>query len=74
MGRILAANFTGLAIVYGVGMLYYYLICNFVIDTPIGLWPLILYCFILAVPGDICLCFLAAFIAKRLKPVINQLL
>ncbi|WP_394915756.1 biotin transporter BioY [uncultured Robinsoniella sp.] len=73
MGRILAANFTGLAIVYGVGMVYYYFISNFVIDTPIGLWPLILYCFILAVPGDICLCFLAAFIAKRLKPVISHL-
>ena len=73
MGRILAANFTGLAIVYSVGMVYYYLICNYVIDTPIGLWPLILYCVILAVPGDICLCFLAAFIAKRLKPVISHL-
>lgn len=69
-GRILAANFIGLAIVYGMGMVYYYIISNFVIDSPIGLWPLFLYCFLLAVPGDICLCFLAAVLAKRLKPVI----
>jgi biotin transport system substrate-specific component len=69
-GRILLANFAGLAIVYGVGMIYYYVICNFVINTPIGLWPLFLYCFLLAVPGDLCLCFLAAGLARRLKPVI----
>lgn len=72
-GRILAANFSGLAIVYGMGMIYYYIICNYVINTPIGLWPLFLYCFLLAVPGDICLCFLAAVLAKRLKPVIARM-
>lgn len=72
-GRILTANFVGLAIVYGVGMVYYYIICNFVINSPIGLWPLFLYCFLLAVPGDICLCFLAAVLAKRLRPVIASM-
>lgn len=69
-GKILVANFVGLFIVYGMGMIYYYVICNFVIDTPIGLWPLFLYCFLLAVPGDICLCFLAAFLVKQIKPVL----
>lgn len=62
MGRLLAANFTGLAIVYACGMIYYYIICNFVIGTPIAFWPLFLYCFLLAVPGDICLCFVGAFL------------
>jgi biotin transport system substrate-specific component len=69
--RILAANFIGLAIVYSLGMIYYYIICNFVINTPIGVWPLFLYCFILAVPGDILLCILSAHIYKRLIPVIE---
>ena len=73
ISRILAANFIGLLIVYGVGMAYYYVICNYVINTPIGFWPLFLYCFLMAVPGDICLCFLAAFLAKRLKPVYSKL-
>ena len=54
-------------------MVYYYVICNFVINTPIGLWPLFLYCFLLAVPGDICLCFVAAVLAKRLKPVLANM-
>ncbi|MDO4307065.1 MAG: biotin transporter BioY [Eubacteriales bacterium] len=71
MLHYLAANFTGLLIVYGVGMLYYYIICNYVINTPIGVWPLFLYCFILAVPGDICLCILAAVLVKQVKPVLN---
>lgn len=69
---LLAANFTGLFIVYAIGMLYYYIISNYVIHTPIGLWPLFFYCFILAVPGDICLCILAAFLAKRMRPVIKR--
>ena len=73
MGRLLAANFTGLAIVYACGMIYSYIICNFVIGTPIAFWPLFLYCFLLAVPGDICLCFVGAFFAKRLRPAYQRI-
>lgn len=71
-GRLLAANFIGLFIVYAFGMVYYYVISNFVINTPIGLWPLFLYCFLLAVPGDIALCILAAVIGKRMIPMIKE--
>ena len=66
--RLLAADFIGLFIVYAFGMVYYYVISNFVINTPIGLWPLFLYCFLLAVPGDIALCILAAVIGKTDDP------
>lgn len=66
----LLANFAGLAIVYACGMSYYYVICNYVIDTPIAVWPLFLYCFILAVPGDIALSVLGAVIAKRVRPLV----
>lgn len=69
--RYLAANFIGLLIVYAVGMAYYYVICNYVINTPIAVGPLFLYCFVLAVPGDICLCILAAFLVKRVKPALE---
>ncbi len=71
--RLLAANFTGLAIVYGFGMVYYYLISDLYLGTPIGLWPLFLYCFILAVPGDIVLCIVGAILGKRLIPVIKKM-
>lgn len=69
--KTLMANFLGLFIVYALGMVYYYIISNFVIHTPIGLWPLFLYCFLLAVPGDICLCFLATYLTKKLKPALS---
>ena len=67
----LAANLAGLLVVYACGMIYYYVICNYVINTPIGVWPLFLYCFILAVPGDIALSILGAILVKRIKPVLK---
>ena len=70
--RLFAANFIGLGIVYLFGMVYYYLMSNFYLGTPIGLWPLFLYCFILAVPGDIVLCILGAFLGKRMIPIVQN--
>ena len=69
--RYLAANLAGLAVVYAAGMIYYYVICNYVLNTPIAVGPLFLYCFILAVPGDIALSILAAVLVKRIKPVLE---
>ena len=70
--RLLVANFIGLGIVYLFGMVYYYLMSNFYLGDPIGLWPLFLYCCILAVPGDIVLCILGAFLGKRLIPIMKK--
>ncbi len=71
--RLLMANFLGLAIVYIFGMVYYYIICNFVIHTPISPALIFLYCFLMAVPGDILLCILAAFLTRRLKPLLANI-
>lgn len=73
-GWVIVVNFLGLFIVYAAGMVYYYIICNYVIDTPIALGPLFLYCFVLAVPGDICLCILAAILTVRVKPVFDRMM
>lgn len=70
--RLLAACFSGLGVVYLFGMVYYYFISDFYLGTPIGLWPLFLYCFILAVPGDIVLCYLSAALGKRLIPLLQK--
>lgn len=64
--RLFLAGFAGLMVVYLFGMVYVYFINNFYLGTPIGIWPVVLYCFILAVPGDIVLCILAAILARRL--------
>lgn len=70
--RLLLANFSGLALVYLFGMIYYYLIMSLYLKAPIGLWPLFLYGFVLAVPGDIFLCILGAVLGKRLIPLMKE--
>lgn len=70
--RLFAATFIGLFIVYLFGMVYYYLISDFYLGNPIGLWPLFLYCFLLAVPGDIVLCIVGSLLGKRLIPLIKK--
>lgn len=70
--NLLLAGFAGLAVVYIFGMVYYYFIANYYMDSPIGIWSLLLYCFILSVPGDIALCFVSAVLVKRLLPVIKR--
>ena len=67
--QLILANFAGLLVVYLCGMAYYAAISAFYLLNPIGLWPLFLYCFLLAVPGDIVLCIVAAILAKRLIPI-----
>lgn len=69
--RLLIANFVGLFIVYAVGMVYYYFISKYYLGTPIGVWPLFLYGFIMAVPGDIVLCIVGAILGRRMLPVLG---
>lgn len=71
MTRLFIASFAGLIIVYVLGMAYYWFIAQFYLGTGIGLWTLFLYCFVLAVPGDIVLCIVAAFLGKRLLPILQ---
>lgn len=72
VARYLAANLAGLAVVYAAGMIYYYVICNYVLNTPIAVGPLFLYCFVLAVPGDTTLSVLGAVLIKRLAPLLER--
>lgn len=71
--RLLAATFTGLAIVYAFGMVYLYFISNFYLGTHIGLKTLFIYCFLLPIPGDIVLCIVSALMGKRLIPFMNKI-
>lgn len=69
---LLKACLIGLLIVYTCGMLYYYFISVLYLHDPIAIKSLFLYCFILAVPGDIFICFFAAIVGKRLIPIIKK--
>ena len=50
-----------------------YLAANlYVLNTPIAVGPLFLYCFVLAVPGDTALSVLGAVLIKRLAPLLER--
>ncbi|MEA4853069.1 MAG: hypothetical protein VB082_02195 [Christensenella sp.] len=48
------------------------MISDFYLGNPIGLWSLFLYGVILAVPGDIALCFLSSVLGKRIITLIQK--
>jgi biotin transport system substrate-specific component len=63
--NMLAVNLGGMVIVYTFGLIYFYISSNYIIHAPIAIWPLILYSGILQIPGDFCLCCLAALLSVR---------
>lgn len=63
--RLLAVNTGGMAIVYLIGISYFYLVSNYVADAPIALWAAIFYCGVLQVLPDFLLCMAAAGLALR---------
>lgn len=64
----LLAGFAGLLVVYIFGIVYYYFISNYYLGSAITVKTLLIYGFVLAVPGDIAICYVSAIIAKRIKP------
>lgn len=70
--RLLSANFSGLLIVYALGMVYCWTISRFYLGDDINVRTLLLYCFLLPVPGDIFLCVIAALLGKRILPILRQ--
>ncbi len=71
-GRLLAASFSGLAVIYLVGVTYYYLFSALYLQNAAGLWPLLLYSSALTIPGDAVLCIVAALLGKRLSPILRR--
>ena len=65
--HLLAINGVGMAIVYVIGISYFYFVSNYIIDAPIAVWPVIFYCGILQIVPDFLLCVAAAGLAVRLE-------
>lgn len=69
--RLLIGCFAGLGVVYIFGIVYYHMISVVYMHDPIGIGSLLLYCFVLPVPGDIVLCILSVVLSKRLMSAIK---
>lgn len=71
-GRILGASFAGLGVIYLLGLIYYYFIMTYYLDSPIGLWALLLYGCFMTLPGDIFICFASSLLCRRLIPALKR--
>lgn len=59
----------GLLVYYGMGMIYFYVISNYVINVPVT-WAIVwVNCCLLTIGEDFLLVVLAALFASRIKPV-----
>ena len=65
------SSFAGMLVIYIVGVIYYYLISSFYLGNEIEIKNLLVYCFLLTLPGDILMCILATVIGKRLKKALK---
>lgn len=71
--RILAANFIGLAVVYAIGMTYFFIAMNvWTAGASMTVKKLFAACFIPVIPGDIVKCIVAAIIAVKLIPITKR--
>ena len=64
--KLFLAGLSGLSVVYILGMIYYFIISNFYLGVPIGVKSVLVYCFLVFVPGDVFLCFVSALISKKI--------
>lgn len=67
----LIASLIGLMVLHIIGIPYFYYITNHIVNTPMSLGNVILFCFVYTVPGDILLSILAVKISMKLKEIMN---
>lgn len=70
--RIFLASVAGVVIDYLFGMIYMYIICNQVLNSPMGFKTAFMTCFVLLLPKDIVLAALSSLLAKRLIPIFKK--
>ena len=61
------AGGVNLAVLYALGMTYFYFIANVYLGKPMGLRALVYSCCLIFLPGDLLKCFLGALAAERLR-------
>lgn len=65
------SSFAGMFVIYIVGIIYYFLISSFYFGSQPDLKTLLVYCFLLTLPGDIIMCILASVMGTRLKKALR---
>lgn len=71
--QYLLCSIAGLIVMYLCGMVYFYVISNYVIFMPVS-WEIVwINCCLLTIGADFILCILASLLAHRLRPLLKYL-
>ena len=70
--RLILAAFAGTAVIYALGLIWYYLVANYYLNTPMGTEALIVSGLLMTLPADIIKIILSVVLAKRLAPFIKK--
>ena len=60
------------AVVFAIGLVYFYFIMNYYVGKPLDLQTLFVTGFLVFAPADVAYCILSGFLAKRLQPVLQK--
>lgn len=71
---MMLTSIAGLAAYYGVGILYFYFISNYVISMPVGWKVVLINCCLLTIFEDFLLCVLAVLVCNRLRFIFQKLI
>ena len=66
------AALAGTAVIYALGLTWYYIIANYYLNTPVGAATLMMTGFVMTLPGDLIKIAISVLLAKRLAPVMKQ--
>jgi biotin transport system substrate-specific component len=70
--QMVIAALAGTAVIYTLGLTWYYVIANYYLNTPVGAATLMMTGFVMTLPGDLIKIALSILLAKRLAPVLRQ--
>lgn len=70
--KMIIAALAGTAVIYALGLPWYYAIANYYLNTPVGAATLMMTGFVMTLPGDLIKIAVGILLAKRLAPVMKQ--
>lgn len=70
--RMFAAMLAGLGIIYVFGLIYFYIIQNFVNGVPISAAKVLTVGFLITIPGELITCSISCLAAHKIRPHIKK--
>lgn len=66
------AGLANMAVVYSMGLIYFYLMSNLYLDKSVNIEALLLSGVVYCAPGDIFYCIVSGILVKRLQPILTK--